>query len=128
MRESIRKKMKQYFVYILASKKNGTLYIGVTNDLIRRVLEHKEKLIKGLTSKYNIDKLVYYETYEDVDSAIYREKCLKKWYRKWKINLIEQENKDWKDLFYKIISEDELIQMKEYILQIHKIGFPLARE
>lgn len=99
--------MKQYFVYILASKKNGTLYIGVTNDLLRRVLEHKEKIIKGFTSKYGVDRLVYFETYDYIDKAISREKCLKKWYRKWKIDLIEQENKEGKDLFYEMVTEND---------------------
>ena len=82
--------MKQYFVYILASKKNGTLYIGVTNDLIRRVYEHKEGIIEGFTKKYNIKNLVYYEIHTDINEAIKREKALKKWKRDWKIELIEK--------------------------------------
>ena len=88
----------QYFVYILASKKNGVLYIGVTNDLERRRLEHKNKKIKGFTSKYNVDKLVYFEQFTDIIEAIKREKQLKKWNRQWKIDLIEDENPGWKDL------------------------------
>lgn len=120
--------MKQYFVYILASKKNGTLCIGVTNYLLRRVPEHKEKIIKGFTSKYNVDKLVYFETYDYIDKAIYREKCLKKWHRKWKINLIEQENKEWKDLFYDMVTENDIKQMKEYIYKNDNYGFPHSRE
>ncbi len=89
---------KKYFVYILTNKKNGTLYIGVTNSLKRRVWEHKEKLIKGFTEKYNINILVYYEFYDKIGEALYREKCLKKWNRAWKIRLIEKENYSWRDL------------------------------
>ena len=88
-----------YYVYILSNNKNGTLYIGVTRDLIRRVYEHKNKLLPGFTSKYNLDKLVYYETTSDVISAITREKQLKKWNRAWKINLIESMNPNWDDLY-----------------------------
>jgi len=89
---------KNYFVYILASKRNGTLYIGVTNNLERRMYEHKNKLIGGFTKKYSVDKLVHYEMINDVRSAIQREKQLKKWNRKWKLELIEKENPEWKDL------------------------------
>jgi len=85
-------------VYILASKRNGTLYIGVTNNLERRMYEHKNKLIGGFTKKYSVDKLVHYEMTNDVRSAIQREKQLKKWNRKWKLELIEKENPEWKDL------------------------------
>lgn len=91
--------MKTYYVYILASKKNGTLYIGVTDNLIKRVFQHKEGLVDGFTKKYNIKKLVYYEETNDVIVAITREKRLKKWERKWKIELIEKNNSDWKDLY-----------------------------
>ena len=87
-----------YYVYILCSQRNGTLYIGVTNDLTRRVYEHKTKMVKGFTEKYGVDKLVYVEIYEDVNDAIHREKCLKKWNRSWKIRLIEEINPEWKDL------------------------------
>jgi putative endonuclease len=90
--------MKTYFVYVLASGKNGTLYVGVTNDLKRRVQEHKEKSVEAFTSKYAIDKLVYYEQTEDVFSAIQREKQLKKWNRLWKLRIIEEMNPEWKDL------------------------------
>ncbi len=90
--------LKQYFVYILASKKDGVLYIGVTNDLERRILEHKHKLNKGFATKYNADKLVYFEQFSIVEESIQREKQLKKWNRDWKIELIEKENPDWKDL------------------------------
>lgn len=88
----------QYYIYILASQKNGTLYIGVTNDLERRILEHKQKINEGFTSKYDVNKLVYFESFQYINDAILREKRLKKWNRQWKINLIEEENKDWKDL------------------------------
>jgi putative endonuclease len=80
------------------TNKSKTLYIGVTNNLLRRVNEHKEKLVEGFTKKYNITKLVYFETTPDINSAIKREKQLKNWYRKWKINLIESVNKNWNDL------------------------------
>lgn len=88
-----------YYVYILCSKKYGTLYIGVTNDLIRRISEHKSKLIGGFTKKYNVDKLVYYEYTDSIEGAIMREKQLKNWKRKWKIELIEKDNKEWNDLY-----------------------------
>lgn len=90
--------MKQYAVYILASKKNGTLYIGVTSDLAKRVFDHKSDLSEGFTKKYQVHDLVYYEVTEDVHSAISREKQLKNWERKWKIKLIEKENPEWLDL------------------------------
>ena len=88
----------QYYIYILASQKNGTLYIGVTNDLERRILEHKQKENEGFTSKYDVNRLVYSESFQYINDAILREKRLKKWNHQWKINLIEEENKDWKDL------------------------------
>ena len=95
--------MKNYYPYILASEKNGTLYIGITSNLIKRIQEHKTEIIKGFTQKYNVKKLVYYEQTEDVNSAIVREKALKKWKRDWKIQLIEKENPNWEDLYFKII-------------------------
>ena len=88
----------QYYVYILTNQKNGTLYIGMTNSLERRVFEHKQKLLKGFTLKYGLDKLVYFEQYQYVSDAILREKRMKKWKRQWKINLIEEENPQWLDL------------------------------
>ena len=88
-----------YYVYILASERNGTLYIGVTNDLIKRVYQHKQSIVPGFTSKYNVDKLVYYESTPDVISAITKEKQLKKWKRDWKIRLIEEHNPTWEDLY-----------------------------
>jgi len=89
---------KSYYVYILASKRNGTLYVGVTNNLERRVVEHKTKNSEGFTEKYNVNMLVYFEDTGNVVSAIEREKQIKKWNRKWKIELIEKFNSDWKDL------------------------------
>jgi len=91
--------MKSYAVYIMASAKNGTLYIGITNNIVRRVFEHKEGLIDGFTKKYNVHRLVYVETHDDVGIAIQREKRLKEWQRAWKINLIESQNPDWNDLY-----------------------------
>ena len=88
----------QYYVYILTNKNNKVLYIGVTNDLERRIFEHKNKLVEGFTKKYNLNKLIYYEMTEDINSAIEREKQLKNWHRDWKINLINSFNPTWKDL------------------------------
>ncbi|MCF7811990.1 GIY-YIG nuclease family protein [Candidatus Gracilibacteria bacterium] len=90
---------KQPAVYILANKKNGTLYIGVTSDLEHRVWEHKQEKIPGFTKKYSINKLVYYELYENIRNAIQREKDLKHWNRLWKLRLINQYNSNWKDLY-----------------------------
>lgn len=87
----------------MTNKPNGVLYIGVTNDLIRRVYEHRQHLVKGFTDKYNLDKLVWFEQTQDIVSAIEREKQLKNWHRLWKINLIEQFNSNWQDLYSTII-------------------------
>jgi len=92
----------RYFVYILASKRNGTLYIGVTNDLGRRVWEHREGTAVSFTKKYSVTMLVYYEPFEDVNVAIRRETRLKKWNRAWKIALIEKDNPRWEDLYASI--------------------------
>jgi len=89
---------KSYYVYILASKRNGTLYVGVTDNLERRIYEHKNDLLDGFTKEYKIHTLVYYEETNDVMSALQREKRLKKWNRAWKMSLIEKENPDWQDL------------------------------
>jgi len=91
--------MKRFFIYILASRRNGTLYVGVTNDLIRRIYEHKNDMVNGFTKKYGVHLLVYYEECEDTETAIAREKRLKKWNRKWKLELIEKMNPEWKDLY-----------------------------
>jgi putative endonuclease len=95
--------MKQYYIYILTNQYNTVFYVGVTNNLIRRVYEHKNKLVKGFTSKYNLNKLVYYEVFSDVRDAIYREKQIKSWNRKKKIEMIEKFNPEWKDLYEEII-------------------------
>ncbi len=88
-----------YFVYIMTNMAFGTLYIGVTNDLIRRVYEHKNGLCKGFTKKYKLDKLVYYEVFDDVREAIHREKCMKEWNRNWKLRQIMEMNPEWKDIY-----------------------------
>jgi putative endonuclease len=93
---------RHYFVYMLASARNGTLYVGVTNDLARRIYEHKSKQVRGFTSRYKVDMLVWYETYNDVNEAIAREKQLKKWERRWKLELIEASNPSWRDLYFDI--------------------------
>ena len=85
-------------MYVITNKKDGVLYIGVSNDLERRMFEHKNKLVEGFSSRYNLDKLIYFEVYQYVSDAIKREKSLKKWKREWEINLIVEENPDWKDL------------------------------
>ena len=95
--------VRQPAVYILASKQNGTLYIGVTNDLQRRVWEHKNDLVEGFTKRYGVHRLIYYELYEDMVSAITREKQMKKWNRAWKLELIEKHNPAWNDLWEAII-------------------------
>lgn len=97
-----------YYVYILASKRNGTLYVGVTSNLQKRIYEHKMNIIEGFTKKYSIHLLVYYETHEAIESAIQREKQIKKWNRSWKINLIQKNNPNWID--------------------VYKTGFPPSRE
>ena len=89
---------KQYFVYILSSKTYGTLYTGVTSNLVQRIYQHGEGLAEGFTKKYHVHRLVYYEIHSDVSEAITREKRIKKWNRQWKINLIEQNNPQWLDL------------------------------
>ena len=92
------KTQHQYHVYIITNKKDGVLYIGISSDLERRMFEHKNKLVEGFSSRYNLDKLVYYEIYKYVNDAIKREKNLKKWNSEWKTNLIIEENKEWNDL------------------------------
>jgi putative endonuclease len=93
----------QYYVYLLASERNGTLYVGVTSDLIKRVYEHKSNLVGGFTQKYHVHRLVYFEVTEDINSAIKREKQIKKWNRGWKIELIEKNNPEWKDLYFTLV-------------------------
>ena len=94
---------RTYYVYIMASKRNGTLYIGVTNDLIRRVYEHKNNLVEGFTNKYRVHKLVYWEQSENIESALQREKQLKIWKRQWKLALIEGHNASWQDLYEQLL-------------------------
>jgi putative endonuclease len=95
--------MNTYYVYILASKKNGVLYTGVTNNLVKRIYEHKNNFIKGFTQKYFVHRLVYFESTSNVESAIVREKQIKEWHRQWKIDLIEKNNPNWDDLYNKIL-------------------------
>jgi putative endonuclease len=94
---------KQFYVYILASRRNGTLYVGVTSNLVQRVWQHKEKQVEGFTAKYGADKLVYYEVHGGAEQAITREKQIKKWRRAWKIRMIEERNPEWRDLYEEII-------------------------
>ena len=95
--------MKQMYVYIMASQKNGTIYVGVTSDLIKRVWQHKNHVIEGFTEQYKVDKLVYYEIWQDELGAISREKTVKHWNRDWKLALIEKENPEWRDLYDDIL-------------------------
>ena len=99
----------QYYIYILASKRNGTLYIGVTNDLIKRIYQHKNDLVEGFTKKYQVHQLVYYEVGEDALQAIAREKQLKRWKRQWKLELIEMTNPDWEDLYPRLTGETRFL-------------------
>jgi putative endonuclease len=93
-----------YYVYLMANRKHGTLYVGVTNNLIRRAYEHRTDAVRGFTSRYHVHLLVWFERYEDALTAIAREKEIKKWRRDWKINLIEQTNPEWADLFESLAS------------------------
>jgi putative endonuclease len=99
----MKQKEKQPCVYILASKRNGTLYIGVTSALLKRIWQHKNNQVEGFSQKYNVHLLVYYEFHETMENAIIREKRLKNWKRSWKLDLIEKDNPDWKDLYFDII-------------------------
>jgi len=92
--------MNSYFVYILASRRNGTLYTGVTNDLERRLSQHKSGEIQGFTSRYNVTTLVWFEVHGDINEAIHREKLIKRWHRRWKLELIEASNPNWNDLSF----------------------------
>jgi putative endonuclease len=96
--------MRDYYVYILASDRNGTLYVGVTNDLARRVYEHRNDLIEGFTKRYGVHRLVWLEVHGDINEAILREKRIKKWNRSWKLRLIEEMNPDWLDLTEQLMS------------------------
>jgi putative endonuclease len=94
---------KQPAVYVLASKRNGTLYIGVTSDLTKRVWEHKNDLVEGFTKRYSVHRLIWYELHNSMESAIKREKSMKEWKRAWKLELIESANPDWEDLYHRIV-------------------------
>jgi putative endonuclease len=120
---------KKYFVYILTNKRNGTLYTGLTNNLLRRVLEHKEKINEGFSRKYKLDKLVHYEVFEYINNAIRREANIKAWKRKWKLELIEENNKNWKDLFYELFSTKEIEEMRKIVQESYiTTGFQLSLE
>jgi putative endonuclease len=101
---------KTYFVYILASNKYGTLYVGVTSDLLSRIYQHKDEWFEGFTKKYGVKKLVYYEQHLDVSQAILREKQIKKWRRDWKINLIERDNPHWVDIYLELTKSNFIIK------------------
>jgi len=100
-----------YFVYILASRRNGTLYTGVTNDVLRRTCEHKNNRVAGFTKKYDVHILVWYELHTDIHEAITREKQIKGWNRAWKIRLIEKHNSGWNDLYAKLLGEIALPEL-----------------
>jgi putative endonuclease len=104
--------MKQYFVYILASRRDGVLYVGVTSDLIGRVLQHKFDRNEGFTKKYRVHALVWFEEFGDINDAIEREKRIKKWNRAWKIALIEKNNLDWSDLFWPMVGPQAAAEIK----------------
>ena len=112
--------MKSFYVYILTNKKHGTLYIGVTSNLIQRIYEHRHGLVEGFTKKYGLHKLMHFEETNDVMSAITREKQIKKWKRVWKIELIEKHNPDWKDLAEEFLNSP--------CCEFNSPGFPLSRE
>ncbi len=95
--------MSGYYVYLLASKRNGTLYVGSTSDIVRRIYEHKNDLVRGFTKKYGIHRLVYLEECADREAALTRERQIKEWKRRWKLEVIEKENPEWDDLYEKIM-------------------------
>lgn len=100
--------VKTYWVYILCSRRNGTLYVGVTNDLLRRVQEHRDGTVPGFTKKYNVKHLVYLEEFQDIGEAIRRETRLKKWKRQWKMDLIQSRNVEWVDLYEEMVAPKPL--------------------
>jgi putative endonuclease len=99
----IQAEMKNYYVYILCNKRNGTLYTGTTSDLVKRVYKHKNNMADGFTKKYNVHRLVWFEVHENAESAIKKEKQIKKWKRAWKLELIEKQNPGWDDLYESIL-------------------------
>ena len=102
-RESRKMNGKHYYVYILCNKRKGTLYTGITSNLIKRIWQHKNEAVEGFTKQYGLKCLVHFEQYQDVKEALLREKRIKKWNRQWKINLIEQNNPNWDDLYQKLV-------------------------
>jgi putative endonuclease len=117
---------KRGYVYILANQRNGTLYIGVTSDLVKRVWEHRQDLVESFTKRYSVHRLVYYEVHEEIVGAIRREKRIKKWEREWKIRLIEEMNPDWQDLFDNLSGNDGAGDQPGY--GAIDPGFPPSRE
>lgn len=109
---------KQPCVYLLASKRNGTLYTGVTSNLIKRIWEHKNNLVEGFTSKYSVHTLVWYEIHDTMESAIQREKAIKNWRRAWKIKTIEELNPRWRDLYPDLVRQDVVFSRKANVLII----------
>jgi len=103
LKNGIQKNRNDYYVYILASKRNGTFYVGFTSDLAQRIYAHKNNLVEGFTKKYGVHMLVYYETSGDYEGALQREKQIKEWKRRWKIELIERDNPEWRDLYEDIL-------------------------
>ena len=99
-----RRTMKNYYVYILSSEQNGTIYTGVTSDIVKRVYEHRNGVVEGFTKKYGVHNLVWFETHNSAVTAINRERQIKKWKRAWKLNLIEEQNPQWTDLYENILS------------------------
>ena len=95
--------LRQHCVYILASRRNGTLYVGVTSDLVKRVWEHKSDIVEGFTERYSVHILVWFEQHDTMESAISREKAIKEWKRRWKLDLIERQNPEWRDLYPEIV-------------------------
>lgn len=110
-----------YWVYILTNKYNNVFYIGFTSNLNQRVVEHKMKLHNGFTKQYNVSKLVYFEHFTDVYFAIAKEKKMKKWNREWKVELINKSNPDFRDLLYDLITDNDIADMKAYIIEREKI-------
>jgi putative endonuclease len=105
--------MKQYYVYIICSKRNGTLYTGITSDIIKRIYEHKNNLVEGFSQKYNVHRLVWYEIHETAETAISREKQIKAWKRQWKLRLIEKDNPEWNDLYDNICESTGFLPPQE---------------
>ncbi|MEZ5690041.1 MAG: GIY-YIG nuclease family protein [Rickettsiales bacterium] len=114
--------MKNFFVYIMASKPYGVLYVGITSDLIKRVWQHKEGAVDGFTKKYQIKNLIYYETHESTESAILREKRIKKWNRSMKIDLIERQNPLWEDLYKSLFPDPLLDKIPAYAGMTYEVG------